>query len=104
MATYNACMKKFARMFALLALIAAAHDALAQGAPPPPPAPYEGRMVPRPGRQEWSAEQREQFREEMRLRREEWRQLSPEERRQLRHDIREAGRELYPRRGRHARE
>lgn len=50
-------------------------------------------------RQDWTPEQREQWREERRQRREQWQQLSPEERHQLRRDIRDAGQTLYPRRG-----
>jgi Spy/CpxP family protein refolding chaperone len=94
-------MDKFARIFACLALLVAAHGVAAQAMPPsPPPPPAFDGAGQRAGRPDWSPEQRQQFREEMRTRREEWRQMSPEERHQLRRDIRDAGRELYPR-GRH---
>jgi hypothetical protein len=93
-------MEPFVRIFVLLALLATAFGASAQEmAPPPPPPMYDG-AAQRMGHPEWSPEQRHQFREEMRMRRQERRQMTPEERHQLRSDIRDAGRQLYPR-GRH---
>ena len=105
MPTYNAGMKKSARIFTLLALAVAAFSAAAQGEPPPPPPGGQGYGYPgqmqRPFR-DWrdaSPEQREQWRAERRQhRREQWRDMSPEDRQQLRSDIRDAGR-MY-RRGR----
>lgn len=101
-------MEKTARMLILLCLAIASFGAGAQDVPPAPPygagAPsgsppgFGGPAARLPMRplNDWTPEQREQFREERRQRREAWMQMSPEERHQLRRDIRDAGQRLYP--------
>lgn len=90
-------MKKFACL-CLGLLCGAAFGVRAQGMPSPPGG--DGRLQ-RPPPQDWTPEQREQWREERRQQREAWHQMSPADRQQLRQDIRESGRALYPRERRH---
>jgi len=95
---YNARMHPFIRVFLPFLLCCAILPARGQGAPVAPPAGHQAgefryHLSPR----DMTPEEREAWREERRQRREQWRQMSPEERYQLRRDIRDAGREIYPR-------
>lgn len=87
-------MNKRVRLLAALCLAAATPVAQAQFSPSQD---EEARRMRREMR-DFTPERREQWREGRRERRDQWLRMSPEERQQFRRDIRDAGRDIYPRR------
>jgi len=89
---YNECMKSW-----LLVILTVLLAVPAWGQRPVPPGERLREMTPEE-RVQWREQWHQQMSEARRQRREAWQQMSPEERHQLRQDIRDAGREVYPRR------